>query len=175
MCAAIGVDPLQTSRKESIGSVLGVGSFYFQLAVRVIEISRATRARNGGFIDVGEIKDIIGRGINAVDATEDDIVQAVKALSPLGSGFEVISIGKRNIVRSVPKELDSDQLVVLEAMQVCGYVSPVMLTLNFGWEKTRAQTVLDDLVKDSMVWVDTQSRETEYWSPSMLSNGSIEN
>lgn len=43
-----------------------------------------------------------------------------------------------------------------------------MLRLNLGWESARAQTVLDDLLADGLVWLDAQGREKEYWSPQNL-------
>jgi len=36
----------------------------------------------------------------------------------LGSGFEVISVGKRKLVRSVPTELNKDHNEILELAQV---------------------------------------------------------
>ena len=36
----------------------------------------------------------------------------------LGTGFEVISVGKRNLVRSVPTELNKDHNEILELAQV---------------------------------------------------------
>ena len=43
-----------------------------------------------------------------------------------------------------------------------------MLRLNLHWEKARAQTVIDDLLADGLVWVDAQGPEKEYWSPQNL-------
>jgi ESCRT-II complex subunit VPS22 len=69
MCAAIGVDPLASSSgasgKDGGGSfwaqLLGnsVNDFYFELAVRVVEVCGATREENGGLIGVKEVKDRI--------------------------------------------------------------------------------------------------------------------
>ena len=77
-------------------------------------------------------------------------------------------MGSKQYIRSVPKELNTDQATVLEAIQVLGYVSLSMLQLNLHWERPRAQTVIDDLVADGLVWVDAQGRENEYWSPQGL-------
>lgn len=78
MCNAIGVDPLASSNTSSrkgkgngSGSVwaqmLGgsVNDFYFELAVRVVEVCRDTRKENGGMIAVGEVRQRVqkGRGI----------------------------------------------------------------------------------------------------------------
>ncbi len=54
MCATIGVDPL-TSRKGIWAELLGVGDYYYELAVRTIEVCVATRPINGGFIALDEL------------------------------------------------------------------------------------------------------------------------
>ncbi len=69
------------------------------------------------------------------------------------------------MIRSIPKELNTDQSTVLEALQVLGYVTVSMLRVNLSWEAARAQTVLDDLLADSLVWIDLQAHEPEYWAP----------
>ena len=48
----------------------------------------------------------------------DDVLRAVESLKPLGSGFTVIELGRRQMIRSVPKELNTDQATVMEAIQV---------------------------------------------------------
>lgn len=49
-------------------------------------------------------------------------MRAVKSLQPLGSGFDILSIGDKKIIRSVPQELSKDQATVLEVLQVSFYV-----------------------------------------------------
>lgn len=50
--------------------------------------------------------------------SEDDIVRAIKTMKPLSGGYEVLQIGNRKLVRSVPKELDKDQSALLLLAQV---------------------------------------------------------
>jgi ESCRT-II complex subunit VPS22 len=84
MCAAIGVDPLASSNAggsqsgQSGGSIwaqlLGrsVNDFYFELAVRVVEVCGQTRSENGGLIEVRKVRERImkGRMEGAQDITE---------------------------------------------------------------------------------------------------------
>lgn len=202
MCNAIGVDPLAGSnvRKSAKGGkgswwaqVLGgdVNDFYFELAVRVVEVCRGTRGENGGLIGVGECQERVqkGRGIGGgMEVSEyviylsthgfihqligtvarDDILRAVKSLKPLGSGFFIVTVGSKQMIRSIPKELNTDQSTVLEAIQVLGYVTVSMLQDNLNWESARAETVIEDLLSDSLVWVDAQVHEKEYWSPAFM-------
>lgn len=188
MCNAIGVDPLAGSNVkgasvagDKAGSVwakmLGssVNDFYFELAVRVVEVCRETRAENGGMIAASEIRKRIekGRGIigASMDVTDDDIERALDSMAPLGGGFKIVQLGKHKFIRSVPKELNLDQSTVLEVIQVLGYVSISMLRANLAWERARAVAVIDDLVSDSLLWVDSQAEETEYWSPASMHEG----
>ena len=98
----------------------------------------------------------------------------MESLHPLGSSFSTITIGNKKMIRSVPKELNEDQAIVLGAIQDLGYVTASMLEDNFGWETARAQTVLDDLLTDSLVWLNEKGEnnkqllEKEYWSPTGL-------
>lgn len=179
MCNAIGVDPLAGSnvkgkKAESLwAKVLGndVNDFYFGVAVRIVELCRSTRGENGGLLGVRECCQNVGKGKaigGGLQVSEDDILQAVKSLEPLGSGFHIISIGSKQFIRSIPKELNTDQSTVLEVLQLLGSVTVSLLQLNLRWEKARATTVIEDLLADSLVWVDTQCTENEYWSPQNL-------
>ena len=181
MCNAIGVDPLagsyvKGSSKKSTSlwaKVLGhdVNDFYFSVAVRVVELCQATRGENGGLLPVADCVTIVAKGRTiggGMAVTSDDILRAVKSLEPLGSGFSVIDIAGKLFIRSVPKELNKDQSTVLEVLQLLGSVSVSLLRANLNWDEARAITVLEDLLADSLVWVDYQCSEPEYWSPQGL-------
>ncbi|TVY28990.1 Vacuolar-sorting protein [Lachnellula hyalina] len=180
MCAAIGVDPLASSSgaggKDGGGSfwaqLLGgsVNDFYFELAVRVVEVCDATREENGGLIGVKEVRDriTVTRMEGSSEITEDDILRAVNTLKPLGSSYSTLTVGHKVYIRSIPKELNTDQSAVLETAQLLGYVTVSMLMLNLRWPRARAKTAIDDLMSESMLWVDKQSDEWEYWSPGFM-------
>ncbi|EAT90356.2 sorting protein SNF8 [Parastagonospora nodorum] len=184
MCSALNIDFLASSyTKDGGGEGKGTGGmwaqllggsvndFYFNLGVLVVEECRATRAENGGLISVADLRTRIqkGRGIGGgLSVSDDDIKRAVESLSPLGSCFSLMTIGHRSLIRSVPKELNTDQSTVLEAIQVLGYVTVSMLQVNLGWERPRAVAVVEDCLADSLVWVDCQAGENEYWSPAFI-------
>ena len=177
MCNAIGVDPLAGSNVKKADSlwakVLGhdVNDFYFAVGVRVVEMCQATRAENGGLLGVKECCESVAKGKaigGGLQVSEDDILRSVKSLSPLGSGFSIITIAGKQFIRSVPKELNTDQSTVLEVLQLLGNVTVSLLRVNLKWDKARAVTVLEDLLADSLVWIDVQCPEPEYWSPQGL-------
>ena len=197
MCSALNIDFLASSyhrdsttfkdgssSNSKAGSGIGTGEsiwaqllggsvndFYFNLGVLIVEECRATRAENGGLISVSDLQSRISNSTRiggSMEVSDDDIKRAVDSLAPLGSCFSIMTIGHRSLIRSVPKELNTDQSTVLEAIQVLGYVTVSMLQLNLGWERPRAHAVVEDLMADSLVWVDTQAGENEYWSPAFL-------
>ncbi|VBB87143.1 Putative vacuolar-sorting protein SNF8 [Podospora comata] len=195
MCTAIGVDFLAASashegsggkgEESSIwGQLLGrtVNDFYFELAVKVVEVCSDTRGENGGLIEVRKVRELLqvrqekqmggpgqkeGGGL-----TEDDVLRAVGTLKPLGSAYSIVRVGSKPYIRSVPKELNTDQSAVLEAVQVLGYVSVSMLMVNLKWARARAKTAVEDLVGEGMLWVDKQAGgEWDYWSPGFMLEG----
>lgn len=58
MCANIGVDPL-ASNKGMWAQLLGFGDFYYELGVQIVEACLATRAYNGGFMELGALRDAV--------------------------------------------------------------------------------------------------------------------
>ncbi|KKA26218.1 hypothetical protein TD95_000099 [Thielaviopsis punctulata] len=183
MCAAIGVDPLASSASGGSGGsggsmwaqLLGrsVNDFYFELAAKVVEVCGATRGENGGMIGLKEVRDRImsGRMEGAPEVTDDDLLRAVDTLKPLGSSYSVIKLGRKQYIRSVPRELNTDQSSVMEASQIEGYVTVDLLMVNLSWPQARAQTAVDDLLSEGMLWVDKQCQPWEYWNPSWMVHG----
>lgn len=77
MCNTIGVDPLAASNVKGKNGRRGLGEggsfwtqimggdmndFYFEVAVRVVELCRETRSENGGLIGVEECRKRVGKG-----------------------------------------------------------------------------------------------------------------
>ncbi|XP_068715376.1 vacuolar-sorting protein SNF8-like isoform X2 [Montipora foliosa] len=140
MCARIGVDPLASS-KGFWAELLGVGDFYYELGVQIIEICMATRPRNGGIMALNDLhKKVMKTSKSRQGVTEDDLARAIKKLHVMGSGF-----------------------------QGSGFTSVATLTKDLGWERDRAMQVLDHMVHEEMAWVDDQApNERLYWFPGLF-------
>jgi len=105
-----------------------VGDFYYELGIQIIEACIVSRINDGGLTELSEImrRVQVMRGSNTKQQqqqqqqqiSEDDIIRAIKTLKPLSGGYEVLPIGDRKLVRSVPKELDKDQSALLLLAQV---------------------------------------------------------
>ncbi|ELU12152.1 hypothetical protein CAPTEDRAFT_177076 [Capitella teleta] len=172
MCAAIGVDPL-ASGKGFWSEMLGYGDFYYELGVQIIEVCMATNHRNGGLIDIEELRLrlIASTGRNRQDITTDDLLMAIKKLKVLGNGFTIIPTGRSQIIQSVPRELTLDHTAVLKAAEGKAFVTSEELQKELKWEKERSYRALDYMVKEGLAWVDDQSRpHQQYWFPGLFSD-----
>nr|XP_002125395.1 vacuolar-sorting protein SNF8 [Ciona intestinalis] len=175
MCATIGVDPL-ASGKGFWSEMLGVGDFYYELGVQLVEICITTRPQNGGIIAITELhqKLMKTRGKYAQDVSIDDVRTALSKLKLLGTGFTLLGTGLKQIVKSVPGELNMDHSAILELAQKSnGKVSHADVKSVYNWQPERVQDVLEHLTKEGMAWVDTQTpnKETWYWFPALFGVG----
>lgn len=170
MCASIGVDPLASS-KGFWAEMLGVGDFYYELGVQIIEVCLATSHRNGGLISIEELRDrlVKSRSKKSQDISIDDLLRAIKKLKTLGNGFTVIPMQRTYMIQSVPGELSLDHTAVIQQAQNQSYVTKNQLIKELKWEEERANRALNYLVKEGLVWIDRkEGSDTQYWFPSLF-------
>ncbi|KAI0264651.1 EAP30/Vps36 family-domain-containing protein [Gloeopeniophorella convolvens] len=180
MCAAIGVDPLAGPRRGGWWEeALGLGDWQSELGVQIVDVCVSTRPRNGGLIELAELVRLVARlrGLAGGAITEEDVVRSIRALRPLGAGYEVLDVGGaggRRMVRSVPRALDADQMVVLAlAAEGGGRVDEDMLVSGKEWAPERARGVLQTmLLTDGTCWLDEQDGPNgmgrAYWIPAAM-------
>ncbi|KAI4479668.1 PREDICTED: vacuolar-sorting protein SNF8 [Polistes canadensis] len=174
MCASIGVDPLASGK--GFWSVLGIGDFYYELAVQIVEVCMAMNYKNGGLISLDELRTRLvqarGRRKEHQEITNEDLLAASKKLKIFGNGFTIVPIGRgKYLVQSVPGELSMDHTAVLQQASLSGnaHISRSMLENELKWERERAQKALDHMVKEGLAWFDEQGEnETLYWFPSLF-------
>src|SRR3984957_114111 len=176
MCSSIGVDPLAGPRKGGWwAEMLNMGDWQYELGVQIVDVCVSTRERNGGLIEMSELLRLVSklRGVGGGVITEDDVMRSIQLLQPLGAGYQVIDVGGgRKMVRSVVKELDEDQAVVLAvAQEEGGRILPDTLVERRGWTRERALAALDNmLLSDGLCWLDEQDERCSrvYWVPSAM-------
>ena len=174
MCASIGVDPLASGK--GFWSVLGIGDFYYELAVQIVEVCMATNYKTGGLISLDELRNRLvqarGRRKEHQEITNEDLLAAAKKLRIFGNGFSVVPIGGgQHLVQSIPGELSMDHTAVLQQASQSGNAFTSISTLQgeLHWEKDRAQKALEHMVKLGLAWLDEQDeQETLYWFPSLF-------
>ncbi|GAV68634.1 EAP30 domain-containing protein [Cephalotus follicularis] len=171
MCAKVGVDPL-ASNKGFWAELLGIGDFYYEIGVQIVDICLATRPHNGGLINLQELCNLLRqrRKSDREAVSEDDCLRAISKLKVLGSGFEVISVGKKKLVRSVPTELNKDHNEILELAQAQGFVTVDEVEKQLVWTSGRAIDALDTLLEDGLAMIDDGHRDGKrrYWFPCVV-------
>uniref|UniRef100_A0A1B6M4S6 Vacuolar-sorting protein SNF8 n=1 Tax=Graphocephala atropunctata TaxID=36148 RepID=A0A1B6M4S6_9HEMI len=174
MCASIGVDPLASGK--GFWSVLGIGDFYYELGVQIVEVCLATNDKNGGLISLEEVRQRLikarGKSQHHQEITNEDLLCAARKLKIFGNGFTIVPVGKgQYLVQSVPGELSMDHTAVLQqaANLGCGHVSVSTLKDKLGWEGDRSLKALNHMIKEGLAWIDTQNVETLYYFPSLFS------
>lgn len=164
MCSSIGVDPL-TSRKGKWAELLGVGNFYYELGVRVIEVCVSTRSINGGIIAVPQLIQLLKRRriTYTEDISPDDIEKAVSKLSVLGNGFKIFEAGSQKMVQSIPLELSPDHTTALGKCKENGFLTHSLLKDATNWSSERVKHTLQFLLRNEFAWVDRQTDEEAFW------------
>ncbi|RKP26667.1 vacuolar-sorting protein SNF8-like protein, partial [Syncephalis pseudoplumigaleata] len=173
MCTRLGVDPL-ASNKGFWATLLGQGDFYYELAVQVMEASIIQREADGGLVAIDELhrRVVDRRRGNGNRITEEDILHAIHSLKVLGGGLELLTIGGRRMLRTVPRELGADDVLVLQCAQAHeAHLSIEQLQVALSWSWHRAETCMTDLLAQGLCWIDEQAMPaTQYWFPSLMSH-----
>eukprot|EP01091_Cochliopodium_minus_P017322 TRINITY_DN6755_c0_g1_i1.p1 TRINITY_DN6755_c0_g1~~TRINITY_DN6755_c0_g1_i1.p1 ORF type:complete len:254 (-),score=77.29 TRINITY_DN6755_c0_g1_i1:38-799(-) len=181
MCSSIGVDPL-ASGKGFWADLLGVGDFYYELGVRIISVCMKTKGMNGGLIEMNNlIKHLNDRAEKTNNekgnskkakkyiVSKDDIERSISKLKVFGGGYQILKIGNTKMIQSIPTELSTDHTNIIELSQKNnGFVTLSIIKNSLKWEEHRIDTVLNKLMTDGMIWIDTQSNEKQYWFPSLI-------
>ncbi|KAJ2522760.1 ESCRT II complex subunit Dot2 [Coemansia sp. RSA 1939] len=171
MCQLIGVDPL-VSRKGYMAELLGVGDFYCELGIQIIDICVATRSVNGGLIDLDDLKQrLIRKRIKGGEPiVEDDIKRAISQLKPLKGGYKIIVFGNRKMVQSVSREMNPDNSTVLALAQYTCKFTVEDVRVGFGWDMDRIRSCVDDMLRSGIIWIDDYDAvQPEYWVPAFFS------
>lgn len=155
--------------------MLGVGDFYYELAIQIVEVCVATSKQNGGLISLDElllrVRNARAKSPSAQDVSQDDILRAIKKLRALGDGFTVIEPANsrgRVLVQCIPGELSMDHTAVLNSLQTRSSFTARQLRDEFQWSPDRIQSAIDLMIKEGLVWVDSSEREPEYYFPGLF-------
>ncbi|ABN67720.2 sucrose non-fermenting [Scheffersomyces stipitis CBS 6054] len=180
ICQSVGIDPLDlllyssslSNTKSSQDS-----NYTISLAVRIVEVCQETRDVNGGLIRLKELVSIIRENtyIN-IEVTEANIEKSLATLTTLGKGYEILTIsGKKwlKFTSAIGGSITNDQKKIYE---ICGFmggfVTYRLLRDNYGWDKVRCKSVIDEMIMNGFLWVDSQGEkgEWQYWEPSWISS-----
>lgn len=144
--------------------MLGIGDFYYELGVKIVEICLKLKEQTGGLVDISTLKTRLGGKVE-----EDDILRAIDSLKPLGSGFKVIKIGGHKMVQSVPRELSSDTTALLDFAGDSGHFHADEACQRLGWSSERTRNAVNLLIDEGLVWIDEQAQPKSFWIPGLFS------
>lgn len=175
ICLLIGIDALELLILLEL-RLKKKDNYFCGLAIKIVEICHQTRDINGGLISMKELRSRM-EDCNSVPlkVAEDDVVKALNVLNSLGEGFELLTINKKRWVRHITSSgknsISSDQQKVYELCEFMGgFVTVRLLRDNYGWDKVRLRTVIDEMIMNGFLWMDSQGpNETQYWEPSWIS------
>ncbi|MES1921558.1 ESCRT-II subunit protein snf8, partial [Bonamia ostreae] len=131
MCNKIGIDPL-ISNRSLIGKLTGLGNFYVELAVKIINICLKTRNENGGIILISSLLKKIGNNIN-----ETDIKKAIEKISKFDKSFRIEKFAGGEFLISVPFEINNDFGQILNSLKSKNGVNFQFLNKDLNWDKNR--------------------------------------
>jgi len=172
MCSSIGVDPLAS--KKGLWGALGMGEFYYELGVQLVQLCLERRRDSGGLDRADELLVLLEkrRGAKAQKIDIHDIEQAVRNLQALGKSLEIITLPGEGVklVQSVPCELSRDHTTVIESARRTAHTSVPILMEEFAWPQTRASAAIEFLLDEGMAWVDAQNGAPFplIWFPSLF-------
>lgn len=178
MCQLVGLDPLELMIYTSSKNPKRTENFYITLSVKIVEICQETRDLNGGLIS---IKDLLTRlqnnGNFKSSITEQDISESLKVLESLGQGYEILMIKdkkwlKFSLASTVESNISNDQKKIYEICTFMGgYVTYRLLMDNYGWDRIRCKSVIDEMIMNGFLWVDSQgdNGQSQFWEPSWIS------
>lgn len=175
ICLLIGIDPLELLlilehrlRKND--------DFYGALAIKVVETCQQTRDINGGLISMKELCSRIREASNVpLQFSDEDVTRALGLLKGLGEGFELLVINRKKWIRHFTPlgkgNISSDHRKVYELCDFMGgFVTYRLLRDNYGWDKIRLSTVIEEMILDGFLWIDEQSADgLLFWEPSWIS------
>ncbi len=136
MCMEIGVDPI-SSQKGQLGGALGLGGFYYELGIQVLNVCLALRKKTGGFVEMTDCMMYLRhlRGSMAAQITEyrfatiidrEDICSAIKQLGVFGTSLQIIEVDHKQFISSVPLELNEDHKLLISLGKEQGFISESM-------------------------------------------------
>lgn len=103
----------------------------------------------------------------------DDCKRAIKKLSLFGNSFTLIPMNQgRYMIQSVPEGFGVDHTQVLKLAETNnGIVSAKSIGDELKWDSTRVESVINFMIKESIVWVDkveTKNPRIDFYFPSLF-------
>ena len=173
MCIEIGVDPLASISLWSKN--LNLTEFYYNLAIQIITISMT----KGPLIEINVLRTLLIKNMKSTDITINDIEQAIKSVSELKCGFQIVNIKNSKAVVTIPmeKSAKSDEIIEI-ASENGGWIGYSVAYNKKGMSKLEFEDAINKLVEHEICWIDeqnfiknqTKNDDIIYWFPGIIKN-----
>ena len=156
LCKNVGVDPL-ASNKGFWADILGVGDFYFELGILIIQICLQSRSVNGGIISLSDLLERVRacRKNSKQKASMDDLRKAIQKLAILGKGYQLIRFREKEpYLLSLPIELNNDHEDLMDVAQFHGFTTFNLMNDGYSWSNERFTLAINTLLVEGIIWLD---------------------
>jgi len=151
MCESVGVDPFRSSKSVWSDVILGIGTYYSDLAVQVLTICMTQKSIYGSLLPLSVCMTLI-QGENV---SVKDITRAIKTLDVFGGGgIRIVDVGREQFIASTPEGFGVDGLSILGSFKQFPLLTLEELTSQLGWSRERTLVGVQALVKDGSIWID---------------------
>jgi predicted metal-dependent hydrolase len=117
--------------------------------------------------------------MKSTDITINDIEQAIKSVSELKCGFQIVKIKDSKAVVTVPmeKSAKSDEIIEI-ASENGGWIGYSIAYNKKGMSKLEFEDAINKLVEHEVCWIDeqnfiknqTKNDDIIYWFPGIIKN-----
>lgn len=171
ICRLIGIDPIELTLLTKSNKQ----NFSVALTVRIVEVCQETRDLNGGLISIKELESRLKSNDKLqLSINDSDILKSLELLNAMGKGYELMTINDKKWLKFTSGgAISHDQKRIYETCTIMGgYVTYRLLRDNFGWDDIRCNSVIEEMLMNGFLWVDSQGPRNEvlYWEPSWISS-----
>jgi ESCRT-II complex subunit VPS22 len=164
MCESVGVDPVRSNKSFWADVLLGMGSFYTDIAVQVLTIAITKREQVGPLLPVTRCLQLMQN-----KCSTKDLRRAVKSLSCFGN-IQVVSIGGEEYICTLPSQHGTDHTDVLGVMSARSGSTSEEIASKLNRQQGRILHALHNLVRAGVVWIDDFQGRRTYWPITSISN-----
>jgi ESCRT-II complex subunit VPS22 len=160
MCESVGVDPLRSSKSIWADVILGIGTYYSDIAVQVLTACMVNRDTYGYLLPL----DVCMKAIQGENVSSKDLVRAIRSLDVFGAGaVRILKVGNEQFICSAPDDFGDDGKNLLECFDDESGLTADEISTRLSWSLERTTFCIQSLVKDGTVWIDQNNGCRRYW------------
>jgi ESCRT-II complex subunit VPS22 len=168
---SLGIDLLE-SNANMFSKALGIGEYYYDLCVKIVEICIREKPYVGDMIPLTLVLKEMKRLKPNDNIQEQDIRMALEKVRVLGSGYDLIGLGDsiNNVyIRITPEDINADVMTLLRLANEKAAENPMAPILTREdltapprcWNPPRADKALRDAMSAGLCWVEREELDVQ--------------